>query len=417
MSWGVIRLPPDDTGKRVRALYKSISGDATYMEVLVLADQSGNLITPTNLLPVQISGQGVFLPATQVVKISGDTVVIESGQTVQLPSTQIVKTSGEWHEVHMLSGDISSNISGQWVEAHMLSGTISTEISGQGVFLPDTQVVKISGETVLVTRYLPTTASGSPVISSGDVGWLLTDTDGRVEAHVSSGEVTLPSTQQVQISGQGVFLPDTQVVKISGEQVAIESGQTVQLPSTQQVQISGQGVFLPDTQIVKISGDTVVIESGQTIQLPSTQVVKISGEAVIVASGVTVYRELLSGLYVQVSGQGVVLPSTQVVKISGETIDVQVPTIVKTGGIKLLDDNSGGVVLGSGATKSVIVKALGYSSGNVYVGGSGAERPYSGYGFCLEPGEGTNFDVTDFDALYVMSTISGFATVTFAGVN
>ena len=217
------------------------------------------------------------------------------------------------------------------------------------------------------------------------------------------------------------------------------------------------------TATAQISGQTVQLQSGTTVQLPVTQVVKISGEAVVTQSGVIIHRELLSGLgvvgaltanvsgqwlethilsgtfSVDVSGQGVFLPATQIVKISGdtisitsgqvvqlpvtqvvkvsgETVDIQVPTIIKTGAIKVLDDNSGGGVLASGATRSVTVKAMSYNSGIIYVGGSGIYRPYSGYGFALEAGEGKNYDVANFDAIYVMSTISGFATITFDGV-
>ena len=44
---------------------------------------------------VKISGETVILPSTQVVKISGSMVQIQSGTTIQLPSTQVVKVSGE----------------------------------------------------------------------------------------------------------------------------------------------------------------------------------------------------------------------------------------------------------------------------------------------------------------------------------
>ena len=111
------------------------------------------------------------------------------------------------------------------------------------------------------------------------------------------------------------------------------------------------------------------------------------------------------------------LDSPRSVLISGETIEVVPLTAVKTGTILLLDDLSGGLVLHSGAVKTVILKAKSTNSGIVYVGGSGVERPYTGYGFELEAGDGINLDVNNFDAVYVMSTISGYATVSYIGVN
>ena len=111
------------------------------------------------------------------------------------------------------------------------------------------------------------------------------------------------------------------------------------------------------------------------------------------------------------------LDTSRSVLISGETIEVAALTSVKTGAILDLDNLSGGTVLHSGTVKAVILKAKSTNSGIVYVGGSGVERPYTGYGFELEAGDGITLDVNNFDAVYVMSSISGYGIVSYIGVN
>lgn len=241
MSFGVIRLPVDDVGKRVRAIYVSISGDDTYMEVLALADSSGNLI-------------GVGKPL------------------------------------------------------------LVTTDSGQGIV----------------------------VLQSGAIRVL------------QSGAVTVLQSGAVTVLQSGPL-----VVKMSGE-------------------------------VVKISGEFV--------SLPTTTVVRISGEQVTIASGLVTIRD------------------GAVVKVSGETVDIEVPLIIKANAVLTLSNESGGIVLGTGATRTVTVKAMDYNSGTVYIGGSGANRPYSGFGFALTAGQGRNYDVADLNAVYAMSTISGYGAITYDGV-
>jgi len=459
MSESYVQLPADGAGKKLRSIEKTVGANDVHHEVLVLADAGGSIIgSGGDPYVVKISGEAVVIESGQTVQLPSTQQVQVSGQGVFLPDTQVVKTSGEWGQVHVLSGELTLpstqvvKISGEQVaiesgQTIQLPSTQQVQISGQGIFLPSTQVVKVSGE------------------------WF--------EVHVLSGEVTLPSTQQVQVSGQGVFLPDTQVVKVSGEKfypitlsgdyVSITgditatsnisgqwveahmlsgdvssnvsgqwlevhmlsgditttsnvsgqwlevhmlsgditttsniSGQWVEthilsgevtLPSTQQVQISGQGTFLPSTQVVKTSG-----EWAEAHILSGEVTTSISGQWVTLASGI------------------ITIQDNAVVKISGETIDVEVPTLVKTGGILLLDDNSGGIVLNSGAVKSVVMKAMNENSGIIFIGGSGVNRPYSGYGLMLEAGDGMNLDVNNFDAVYAMTSISGYATISFAGV-
>jgi len=273
-----------------------------------------------------------------------DPVIVTSGLVTVESGLGVLVQSGLW-----TMGIALADVSGEWVESHILSGEVT---------LPSTQVVKVSGEAATVTRYLPSTGSGSPTVTSGDVGWLLVDEDGRVEAHISSGEVTLPSTQ---------------IVKISGETVEIVSGQTIQLPAT---------------QIVKISGEFVEIVSGQTVQLPATQVVKVSGE--------WVEAHILSG--------EVTLPSTQVVKTSGEA--GYTPTDGFTAGMVIIGAISGGVALASGEVQSLAVNTPSNNSGDIYMGFT-SYRPYSVYGFLLEPGAGVTVDIDDPSTTYFFAELSG----------
>jgi hypothetical protein len=162
---------------------------------------------------------------------------------------------------------------------------------------------------------------------------------------------------------------------------------------TAEIAISGQ------TVIAKISGEYVELQSGTGPILASisggTVIAKISGETI----------ELQSGT-------GPILAS-----ISGETIITApwIATDVKTGPVRTVAGASGGVVLHSGAVKSLKVKAVPDNSGDIYIGGS-TNRPYSGFGFCLAPGEAEMMDVGDFHWVYLFAVASG-DRVCFDGIN
>ncbi|MBA7702029.1 hypothetical protein ES703_110780 [subsurface metagenome] len=147
----------------------------------------------------------------------------------------------------------------------------------------------------------------------------------------------------------------------------------------------------------------------------------VSGNVVVTSvSGNIVY---VSGQPVKVSGQTVVTSvSGNVVKISGQTVvaETSVPTMVKTGPIRTLSDDSGGVILHSGAVKAALLKALSDNSGIILVGGSG-DRPWyeadrSGQGMVLAAGEAQSKDISNFDQIYVVAQVSGDRVV-FEGVN
>lgn len=75
-------------------------------------------------------------------------------------------------------------------------------------------------------------------------------------------------------------------------------------------------------------------------------------------------------------------------------------------GVLVVPANSGGVILNSGEVVGVSMKALAKNSGDIYVGGPD-NRPYSGYGYCLEPGESWNLDVQNLNKVALFAVISG----------
>jgi hypothetical protein len=83
-------------------------------------------------------------------------------------------------------------------------------------------------------------------------------------------------------------------------------------------------------------------------------------------------------------------------------------------GVLVVPANSGGVILNSGEVVGVSLKALARNSGDIYVGGPD-NRPYSGYGYCLEPGEAWNIDVQNLNNVALVAVISG-DRVTWASV-
>lgn len=186
------------------------------------------------------------------------------------------------------------------------------------------------------------------------------------------------------------------------------------------VDISGQIVSADisgQTVIAKISGETLELQSGTGPILAS-----ISGETVELQSGTGPILARISGetVIAKISGETVELESGTgpiLASISGETIITApwIATDVKTGPVRTVAGASGGVVLHSGAVKSLKVKAVPANSGEIFVGGS-TNRPYSGFGFCLAPGEAEMMDVGNFQWVYLFAVASG-DRVCFDGIN
>jgi hypothetical protein len=83
-------------------------------------------------------------------------------------------------------------------------------------------------------------------------------------------------------------------------------------------------------------------------------------------------------------------------------------------GVLAVPANSGGIILSSGEVVSVTIKASAKNSGDIYIGGPDA-RPYSGYGYCLEPGEVVSLDVQNLSNIALVAVVSG-DIVTWAGL-
>ena len=102
------------------------------------------------------------------------------------------------------------------------------------------------------------------------------------------------------------------------------------------------------------------------------------------------------------SGRGITLAN-----VSGSTIKQQIPTIIITGTEVTLASLSGGTALPSGQSVSVTVKANAGNSGKVYLGGIGAQAPFSGKGLRMEPGDSYTAAVNNPAALQAFGTVSG----------
>jgi len=82
------------------------------------------------------------------------------------------------------------------------------------------------------------------------------------------------------------------------------------------------------------------------------------------------------------------------------------PSEVTRADVMFVTAASGGVILSSGEIKSVTLKAFAKNSGDIYVGGPDT-KPYSGRGFCLEPGESWNIDVENLNKALLVAVVSG----------
>ena len=146
----------------------------------------------------------------------------------------------------------------------------------------------------------------------------------------------------------------------------------------------------------------------------------ISGFHTTVGSGVIIGVQGSSGLIVSkelLSGVNVALSSGLGLSVANSGVQLLVPTTVLTnasGNPMRVTAASGGVILTSAAVASVIVKSLAANTLDLYVGGI-SNRPYSGQGFVLAPGEAINLPINQVGAVIVCATLSG-ERITWIGV-
>jgi hypothetical protein len=164
-----------------------------------------------------------------------------------------------------------------------------------------------------------------------------------------------------------------------------------------------------------ISGDTVVLASGQEV------IVSISGQQIDFVSGIAI---ALSGLNVITTIPNINVNVGSVSVNSGLGVIVQSgvnvinsqpspPTVIRARSPIMVSDSSGGVILSSGQTREVTIRAL---DGDIYVGSPiGNDMPYSGCGVLIQQGDTASIPIDNFNNVAVFAAVSG-NRVSFGGV-
>jgi len=348
------------------------------------ADVSGIVVNISGQ-PVQISGQhvfvgsGVFLASGQgggtPAVMSGQNVIVESGLGVLISGQHVYVESG-LHVVTVVSVDVSG-------------AEFTAEISGKPVTISGDHVYVESGVFLASGQGgTPEIMSGQSVIVESGLGVLISGQHVFVESGVHVvATVSVESGLGVLISGQhvyvesGVFLASGQ----GGGTPAVMSGQSVIVESGLHVQISGQHVYVESG--VHIVGTFTAAVSGKPVT--------ISGDHVFIESGAHVV--ISSGLFVAGAGS---TPAA----MSG-TYDATA-TEIKTGLLRHLTAGSGGEVLHSGNILATELKALTANTCDIYIGGVN-DRPYSGFGYPLSPGEIKDIGINTFESIYLFPACSG----------
>lgn len=202
--------------------------------------------------------------------------------------------------------------------------------------------------------------------------------------------------QRVTITGAVVSGQEVRVqgyYSASGDWRPIAVNASGELPISVSVtaaaDISGQAVWVGSGEITILSGEVVAQISGQPVSISGQPV-----QATVTISEVSV-------------------SSGEIHIMSGE-VEIKPLSAVKTGNLVTVPSASGGIVLGSGEIKSLVIKALSKNSGDIYIGGNATDNPYSGYGLLLEPGEAVNLDVDNLNVIRLYATTSGDRVSFFA---
>ena len=99
---------------------------------------------------------------------------------------------------------------------------------------------------------------------------------------------------------------------------------------------------------------------------------------------------------------------------SGTGVIIHTPSGGFTAATTTVGTISGGVQLLSGAIISLVIAAPSNNSGDLYMGYTDY-RPYSGYGFLLEPGVGVSVDIDNPNVAFFFAEVSG-DEVSYMGV-
>ena len=189
------------------------------------------------------------------------------------------------------------------------------------------------------------------------------------------------------ISGAGYRM----LASISGETVNIAGGSLTTAVSGQTIYLVNDGI----NNVGKISGQTVYLVNDGI-----NNVSKISGQTVIAAT---------SGQTIRFTNDGV----NNVATVSGNVVYTY-GTTPKTNALVSCTNLSGGTTLPNISCIKCMVRSV---SGNnvMYLGGTGAQSPFSGTGIELYGGEATPWiDVNNVNTLSVFATTSGQSVSIFA---
>jgi len=120
MSEDIIQIPPDSTGKRLRAIRRTVGTTEVYEKTILVAEPISGVIIDPRSVTVQ-SG-------TIVAEISGQIIIAKvSGEIV------VGKVSGEILGLSSGTGPIIARISGETVIAKVSGETIISKVSGEVV--------------------------------------------------------------------------------------------------------------------------------------------------------------------------------------------------------------------------------------------------------------------------------------------
>ncbi len=172
--------------------------------------------------------------------------------------------------------------------------------------------------------------------------------------------------------------------------------------------ISGQALSIIGTVSATLVGGTITASvSGQRVYLANdgiNNVVKISGQSVSIVGAVTVNipNDSINNV-VKTSGQTAYLPNdgvNNVVKISGQTVYLA-GTTMKTNAMVTVIGTSGGTQLPNLSCVKAYVRSV---SGNdvMFVGGTGAQAPFSGTGLELYGGEVLPIEIDNTNKIQIM---------------
>jgi len=144
MGEDIIQIPPDSTGKMLRAIKRTVGANEVYEKTILVAEPVSGIVIDPRLVTVQ-SG-------TIVAKVSGEIVIAKiSGEII------VGKVSGEIVGLSSGAGPIIARISGETLVLASGTGPIVAKVSGETV------IGRISGEVVSIYGYFKDVVSGAVV--------------------------------------------------------------------------------------------------------------------------------------------------------------------------------------------------------------------------------------------------------------